>query len=92
MYRRRSNTAVFKIKPIKNNMTTATEMLNLYIDAEAKVLQGQEVMMNGRKMTRANLTEIRKGRQEWQQRVNAEQQAQRGQSSFAYADFTNSAL
>jgi len=47
-------------------MTTAAEMVQLYTDAEAKVLKGQTVKMNGRELTRANLAEIRAGRREWE--------------------------
>jgi len=34
-------------------MTTAAEMVQLYTEAEAKVLKGQTVKMNGRELTRA---------------------------------------
>ncbi len=50
-------------------MPTAQEMVNLYTDAEAKVLLGQSVQMNGRTLTRANLKEIRDGRREWERKV-----------------------
>lgn len=73
-------------------MTTAAEMLALYQEAEKKVLQGQEVLMNGRKLTRANLTEIQSGIKIYQRKANAEQQTARGQSRFAYADFSKSTL
>lgn len=53
-------------------MTTAAEMLQKYIDAEAAVLSGQSVRFGDRMLTRADLAEIRKGRQEWQQRADAE--------------------
>lgn len=44
----------------------AQEMRGLYIKAEKAVLQGQSYNIGGQSLTRANLTEIRKGRDEWQ--------------------------
>lgn len=54
-------------------MTIATDMLALYIEAEKAVLLGKEVQMGDRKLSRADLDEIRKGRREWQKAVNSEQ-------------------
>lgn len=69
-------------------MSIATDMRDLYIAAEQAVLKGQSYTINGRTLTRANLPEIRKGRQEWEQRVAAEQAAARGGSSlYSVADF-----
>lgn len=62
---------------------TAQEMLDLYIDAEAKVLAGQTVKFNGRELTRVNLTEIRNGRVEWERKVNAQRRGRRGGFSLA---------
>ena len=70
-------------------MTTATEMLNLYIEAEKAVLSGKEYMMNGRRLVREDLNMIREGRQEWERKVNAEALQQKRQSRFKYADFSN---
>lgn len=53
-------------------MTQATDMLDLYIKAEAAVLSGQEFTLGDRRLRRADLAEIRAGRAEWQARVNAE--------------------
>lgn len=50
-------------------MPTAQEMVDLYIDAEAKVLKGQSVEMGGRKLTRADLVQIREGRKEWERKL-----------------------
>jgi len=44
----------------------AQQMRGLYIKAEKAVLQGQSYNIGGQSLTRANLTEIRKGRDEWQ--------------------------
>lgn len=69
-------------------MSTATDMLALYIDAEKKVLKGLSVTMAGRSLTRVNLPEIRAGRQEWQAKVDAESaKSQGGSSLYSVADF-----
>lgn len=70
-------------------MSTATDMLANYIAAETAILKGKEYMMNGRRLSYENLAEIRKGRQEWQQKVDAESAASGGGSSnYSVADFT----
>ncbi|MDC7806412.1 primosomal replication protein PriB/PriC domain protein [Luteimonas sp BLCC-B24] len=66
-------------------MATAQQMLDLYTDAEAKVLAGQRIRFGDRELTRANLEEIRAGRREWQARADAE--ARRGRPGWAVADF-----
>lgn len=68
-------------------MTTATEMRDLYIAAEAAVLKAQSFTLAGRQMTRANLAEIRAGRVEWEAKVKQEQRIAAGTSSHALADF-----
>lgn len=59
-------------------MTTATDMLAQYLAAESALMQGQEVTFDGRTLRRADLAEIRKGRLEWEKRVNAENSAKVG--------------
>ncbi|HXD38780.1 MAG TPA: primosomal replication protein PriB/PriC domain protein [Rhodanobacter sp.] len=68
-------------------MSTATDMLQLYLDAEAKVLAGQSVAWGDRTLTRANLAEIRAGRAEWQRTVNHEKPASSGGGGYALANF-----
>jgi hypothetical protein len=53
-------------------MTVAQTMLQKYLDAEAAVLDGQEVRFQDRILTMANLGEIQRGREQWQRTVNAE--------------------
>jgi len=53
-------------------MSTATDMLAAYLDAEAAVLAGKEVRFQDRMLRREDLPEIRAGRREWEQRVAAE--------------------
>lgn len=70
-------------------MSTATEMLAFYIEAERKVLAGQSVRFGDRQLTRADLDQIQKGRREWEGRVNAEAAALAGRSTGpAIADFS----
>lgn len=48
---------------------SASDMLDLYIQAEKDVLEGKTTTMNGRTMSMENLQEIRAGRKEWERRV-----------------------
>lgn len=47
----------------------AQTQLDTYLAAEVKVLSGQAYEIAGRRMTRANLAEIQKGIEIWNQRV-----------------------
>jgi hypothetical protein len=72
-------------------MSTATTMRDLYIAAETAVLLGQSFELAGRKLTRADLAEIRKGRLEWEVRVRDEASAaigRKGPMRYSVADFT----
>ncbi|MBH3307966.1 primosomal replication protein PriB/PriC domain protein [Pseudomonas mosselii] len=59
------------------------EMLDLYMQAERDVLAGKDVTFNGRRMVMADLPQIIKGRQEWEQRVASS----RGGCGYAVAVF-----
>ncbi|MEB1134480.1 primosomal replication protein PriB/PriC domain protein [Xanthomonas campestris pv. campestris] len=67
-------------------MKTAQEMLTTYQQAEIAVLQGQSFRFGERMLTRADLAEIRKGRQEWQTVVDRATGAGR-RARWATADF-----
>lgn len=54
-------------------MSTATDMLALYIAAEKAVLEGKEVRLLDRWLRREDLEWIIKGRKEWESKVAAEQ-------------------
>ena len=69
-------------------MTQATDMLDLYIQAETAVLTGQEYRLGDRTLRYADLAEIRKGRAEWQARVNAEQARASGLGTFGGLGFS----
>ena len=47
----------------------AQAQLNLYLDAEAKVLSGQRVRLGDKDITRADLDFVQKGVATWNQRV-----------------------
>lgn len=53
-------------------MSTATTMLALYIDMEAQILAAQSVRFGERVLTRADLSEVRAGRAEWERKALAE--------------------
>lgn len=64
-------------------MSTATEMLQLYLDAEKSVLKGQSVRMGERQLTKADLATIVAERKNWQSQVAREN----GHGSFKAVDF-----
>ena len=49
----------------------ATARLQAYLDAEAKILLGQTVEMDGRRLTRANLELVQRGIVLWDTRCRA---------------------
>jgi len=52
-------------------LAQAEARLQNYLDAEEKVLLGQAYEIAGRRMTRANLQEIREGIKLWDEKVKA---------------------
>lgn len=55
---------------ISTKLTQAKSMLESYLKAEQAILTGQEYSMNGLRLRRADLSEIRKGREYWQNEVD----------------------
>lgn len=53
-------------------MSTATDLLALYLAAEAKILGGQSYTIGDRQLARADLAEVRRERKELERRVAAE--------------------
>ncbi len=51
------------------NYADIKAMLDLYLDAEKRILKGQEVVFQGRRLTLADLEDIQKGRREWEQKL-----------------------
>lgn len=64
-------------------MTTATDMVTRYLAAEQKILAGQSVIWGDQHLTLADLAAVRRGRKEWEQRVNNEQRQAAGDYSPA---------
>lgn len=62
-------------------------MIQRYADAELAVLDGKSIRFNGQEMTMENLSEIRKGRQEWEGRLTFLINRQRGRSAYRLARF-----
>lgn len=67
-------------------MSTASELLALYIDAEKKILQGQEVLWGDKRLTRADLGRVQTERHRLEQRVAAEQR--RGRPGYSRVRFS----
>lgn len=68
---------------------TATEMRDLYLNAEAALLAGKSFQWGDRTLTRENLAEIREGRQEWERRVAQAAEVTAGRPrGYALADFS----
>lgn len=65
-------------------MSTATEMVELYLAAEVKILKGQTVKFGERSLTMANLTEVVKERKQWERRVASENNRGRGYSLASF--------
>lgn len=53
------------------SLQKAQEMVGFYVEAEIAVLAGKVIQKDGRSWTRENLSEIRKGRIEWEQKAKA---------------------
>lgn len=71
-------------------MSTASDLLALYLDAEAKILKGQIVTLGDRTLRRADLAEVRRERAALERRVQGEsgQAAGIGGPRVALADFS----
>lgn len=73
---------------MKMTTPTASEMLAKYLAAEAAVLQGQEFVFEGRRVTRADLEQIRAGRKEWEAKVAAERARSMGAPTIGGLGFS----
>ena len=67
----------------------AEKMLNVYMDAELKVLSGQEVEHDGKKWKRADLAAIKAGRKEWENKYAALLAISRGRKGPTLANFSD---
>lgn len=68
------------------NMSTASDLLALYLAAEAAILQGQSVRHGERMLTMADLAEVRAERQRLEIRVSNETAG--GSPRYQVADFS----
>lgn len=59
------------------------DMISTYMEAEKDLLAGKNVMWGNRLLQKENLAEIRKGRQEWEQRLSNLRNAGRPTHSLA---------
>ena len=64
------------------------DMLRRYTEAEMAILQGKSIVFNGQQMTMENLSEIRKGRQEWERKLATANATNSGRSGFKLARFS----
>lgn len=62
-------------------------MIQRYTAAEIAVLDGKSITFNGQQMTMENLSDIRKGRQEWERRLKSFNNQRRGRPAFKLARF-----
>lgn len=69
------------------NQADIERMLQKYIDAEMAVLDGKSVEINGQSMTMESLSEIRKGRESWERRLQQVIDAQRHRPQYSLARF-----
>lgn len=68
------------------NLNDIQDMVRRYTEAEMAILQGKSITFNGQQMTMENLSEIRKGRQEWERKQTVAAATGRG-SPFKLARF-----
>lgn len=50
--------------------TELQELISLYVDAEKKILNGQQVSMGGKTLDRADLDAVRRGREKLEHRLS----------------------
>lgn len=69
------------------NQSDIEAMIQRYSQAEMAVLDGKSIRFNGQEMTMENLSEIRKGRQEWERRLSSLNQKKQGRLGYRLARF-----
>ncbi len=67
--------------------TDIEAIIQRYTDAEIAVLDGKSITFNGQQMTLENLSEIRKGRQEWERRLASQLAQRNGRPGYKLARF-----
>lgn len=69
------------------NRVDIESMIQRYTEAEMAVLDGKTIRFNGQEMTMENLSEIRKGRQEWERRRSSLIAQRQGRPGYRLARF-----
>ena len=69
------------------NQSDIITIIQRYNEAEMAVLQGKSITFNGQQMTMENLSEIRKGRQEWERKLSSLMSAVTGRPAYRLARF-----
>ena len=69
------------------NPADIQNMIDRYAAAELFVLEGKSITFNGQQMTLENLSEIRKGRQEWERRLASLLAQRNGRPGYKLARF-----
>ena len=79
---------VIIIRRLGVNLNNIQDMVRRYTEAEMAILEGKSITFNGQQMTMENLSEIRKGRQEWERKETTAIAAATGKGgSFKLARF-----
>ncbi|HEP0988290.1 TPA: hypothetical protein QIX85_000329 [Serratia marcescens] len=69
------------------NQADIENMIQSYVDAEKAVLEGKSITFNGQSMTMESLSEIRKGRAQWERRLSDLLASRRGRPMYKVARF-----
>lgn len=73
--------------PTIGGMSIASDLLDLYVAAEKKILLGQATTLGDRTLTLANLAEVRAEREKLERRVAAESRTS-GSARYVSPDFS----
>lgn len=73
-------------------MVNAREMLQKYLEAEQSILDGKDIVFEGRRLSMPDLSQIQEGRKHWETKVAQEEDQQKnvkriGGVSFSVARF-----
>ncbi|CAI0734410.1 Uncharacterised protein [Serratia plymuthica] len=69
------------------NQADIENMIQSYYEAEKAVLEGKSITFNGQSMTMESLSEIRKGRANWERRLSDLIAARRGRPMYKLSRF-----
>lgn len=69
-------------------MSTASDLLALYLSAETKILAGQSSTLGDRSLTLADLADVQRERKNLERRVASEASASAGNFRYSVPDFS----